>query len=332
MRRLRGASLVNRLRQLLFRNPHPLLKLLGDTHPALVHAHFGVDGVYALPIATALRVPLIVTFHGLDATMTDGALLKSGEPALVNYVLFKRQLMRRGSLFLCASDFLKQQLLSRGFPEERTRTHYVGVDTGALSPRQGSKRAALVLHVARLVEMKGTSLLLQAFAKVCRSIPHLELVVIGEGPLRSDLIVQASTLGIKDQTRFLGAVPHSEVLDWLRRTAVLCQPSVHASSGAQEGLGMVLLEAGALGVPVLASKSGGIPEAVVDGETGLLAPEGDMEALAERLEWLLDNSSQAVQLGRAARERVAQRFNLNRQTEKLETIYAKLLSTDPGES
>lgn len=322
---LEDASGLSRFRHLHFRNHHPLMKRLRDARPVLVHAHFGVDGVYALPIASALGVPLVVSFHGFDATMTGGALWSSGQAALRNYVLFRRKLARSGALFLCSSDFLRKKLLSRGFPEARTRTHYIGVDPDALQQKQGTRQAGLVLHVARLVDMKGTSQLLEAFAKVCRSISQLELVIIGDGPLRSELIVQASALGIKDQTRFLGIVPHNEVLDWLRRAAVLCQPSIRAASGAEEGLGMVLLEAGALGVPVVATKTGGIPEAVVDGKTGLLVPEGDVDALAERLEWLLDNAPQAVAMGRAGRERVSTKFNLNRQTEMLEALYAKLL-------
>src|SRR5271167_2194943 len=104
-------------RQILTRDPAPYQRLLGGRRLALIHAHFGVEGVYALPLAQRLGIPLVTTFHGFDATLSTAALLTS--PAWANYPLFRRQLARRGDLFICASSFIRDRVLAMGFPEAR---------------------------------------------------------------------------------------------------------------------------------------------------------------------------------------------------------------------
>src|ERR1700748_2719157 len=104
--------------QMLSRNPGPYVRFLADRRPALIHAHFGVEGVYALPVAQRLGIPLVTTFHGFDATLSTAGLLSN--PAWVHYALFRRRLARQGDLFLCASGFIRERLLGMGFPPERT--------------------------------------------------------------------------------------------------------------------------------------------------------------------------------------------------------------------
>src|SRR6201999_1336894 len=120
----------------------PYLRLLGARRPALLHAHFGIEGVYALPVAKRLGIPLITTFHGFDATLSTAALLRS--PAWANYPLFRRSLARRGALFLSASAFIRERLLAMGFPESRTRVHYIGVDCRAIRPREPGEETRTV--------------------------------------------------------------------------------------------------------------------------------------------------------------------------------------------
>src|ERR1700748_2598457 len=105
--------------QMMTRNPGPYLRLLGARRPALLHAHFGIEGVYALPVAKRLGIPLITTFHGFDATLSTAALLAS--PAWAHYPLFRHRLAAEGDLFLCASEFIRERLLAMGFPEARTK-------------------------------------------------------------------------------------------------------------------------------------------------------------------------------------------------------------------
>src|SRR5258708_9021117 len=111
--------------QMITRNPRPYQRLLGDRRPSLIHAHFGVEGVYALPLATQLKIPLVTTFHGFDATLSTAALLCS--PASANYPLFRHRLAPPGQPCLCASSFLREPALAMAFPARRTRISYTRV-------------------------------------------------------------------------------------------------------------------------------------------------------------------------------------------------------------
>ena len=311
--------------QMVTRTPRPYRRLLGENRPSLIHAHFGVDGVYALPLAKRLGVPLITTFHGFDATLSTAALLCS--PAWANYPLFRRRLAGEGDLFLCVSSFIRGRVLAMGFPAELTHVHYTGVDCQAIRPRDPSEETPTILHVARLVDMKGTRYLIRAFAAVARRHPDCNLVIIGDGPLRRPLHALTKTLQLERRVQFLGALPHAQVVAQMRGAAMLVLPSVHTITGRVEGLGMVLLEAAATGVPVVASRVGGIPEGVIDGHTGFLVPERDVDALSGRMSDLLDQPETRLQMGVQARAFVERQFELRRQGERLEAFYDAVLSS-----
>ena len=310
--------------QMITRNPGPYQRLLGERRPSLIHAHFGVEGVYALPLARRLNIPLVTTFHGFDATLSTAALLCS--PAWANYPLFRRRLARQGDLFLCASSFIRDRVVAMGFPEARTRIHYIGVDCQAIRPRDPGEETPTILHVARLVEVKGAEYLIRAFGAVGKQHANVRLVIIGDGPLKRPLQKLARALGLEQRVQFLGALPHDQVLTWMRRAALLVLPSVRTASGRVEGLGMVLLEAAASGVPVVGSRQGGIPEGIIDGETGYLVPERDAEALARRMNDLLDDPARRLRMGIEARALIERRFDIRRQTEALEDFYDAAVS------
>jgi len=321
---LDDASTAAQWRARLMRSPDALIERLGSTRPALIHAHFAIDAVYALPLARRLDVPLAVTLHGFDVTITDKALLTARSPAWLNYFLHRRALKRRADLFICVSDYIRQQALQQGFPEDRLVVQYMGTKL----PTEGAADTPpvpIIAHVARLVEKKGTAFLLDACGRLkARGVPF-RLVVIGDGPLRTALVQQAAALGIAEECEFAGPQPHAAVLDLLRRTSVLALPSVTAGSGDAEGLGMVLLEASSLGVAVVGTDNGGIPEAIVDGRTGFIVPQRDPAALADRLEAVVRSPELAAELGRHGREFVAQTFDVSRQNIKLEALWDKLL-------
>jgi glycosyltransferase involved in cell wall biosynthesis len=309
--------------QMLGASPRPWQRLLGERRPALIHAHFGIEGVYALPLARRLGVPLVTTFHGFDATLSTAALLC--QPAWARYALGRHRLARDGSLFLCASAFIRERILALGFPAERAKVHYIGVDCDAVAPRDEGEETPTVLHVARLVPVKGTSTLIRAFAAVAGRRREVRLVIVGDGPLKQPLEREARSLGVADRIRFLGARPHAEVMGLMRRAAVVALPSVRTGTGRVEGLGMTLLEAAATGVPVVASDLGGIPECVLDGQTGFLVPERDAGALAGRIEDLLADPALRRRMGGQARALVERRFDLCQQTKTLESLYDSVL-------
>ena len=310
--------------QMITRNPRPYQRLLGNRRPSLIHAHFGVEGVYALPLAKRLKIPLVTTFHGFDATLSTAALLSS--PAWANYPLFRHRLAGQGDLFLCASSFVRDRVLAMGFPEARTLVHYIGVDCRAIRPRDPSEETPIILHVARLVDVKGTQYVIRAFGVLARRHGDVQLVIIGDGPLKRRLQALAKSLGLESRVRFPGALPHAQVLAWMRKAAMLVLPSVRTATGRVEGLGMALLEAAATGVPLVGSRLGGIPEGVIDGRNGFLVPERDAEALAGRMSDLLDDSAMRLRMGAEARTLVERQFDIHQQTETLENLYDAVLS------
>jgi glycosyltransferase involved in cell wall biosynthesis len=309
--------------QMLTGDAQPYLRLLGRRRPSLIHAHFGIEGVSALGLAMQLEIPLVTTFHGFDATLKTHAML--GSPAWFRYPLLRRKLAREGNLFLCASSFIRQKLLETGFPESRTHTHYIGVDCQTIRPRADFEETPLILHVARLVEVKGTRYLLRAFATVARKYDRVQLLIIGDGPLRRQLHALTASLGMQDRVEFLGAVPHVAVLSWMRKAAMLVLPGIRTATGREEGLGMVLLEAAATGLPIVGSRVGGIPECILEGKTGFLVPERDEDALARRMAELLEDPVRRHRMGAAGRALVEDRFDIDRQTAVLENFYDSLL-------
>ncbi len=293
---------------------------LEGARPSLIHAQFGTDGVLALPLARRLGVPLVTTLRGYEATRSRANLFISLRPSWMRYALQERRLTARGELFLAVSDALRAKAIARGYPPERTLTHYDGVDLTQFRP-EGRRHENVVLHVGRLVEKKGTALLLHAFTQAHQQGLTAELVIIGEGPLRSSLERRARELGIAGATRFLGHQNSERVAEWLQRATVLAAPSLTASSGDAEGLPTTVVEALAAGVPVIGSYHAGIPEAVIDGETGFLCPEGDYELLAVRLAELLGSPELRERMGKAGRALAEARFDASRQNELLEARY-----------
>jgi glycosyltransferase involved in cell wall biosynthesis len=283
--------------------------------PRLIHAHFGTDGLKMLALARALRLPLITHLRGYDVTRTRPALIASGRPGWSRYALQRGRLMRHGDAFLAVSDALRTRAVKLGFPAERTRTHYNGVDLERFQPGRRPREQGTILHVGRLVEKKGTEDLIAALA----GMDGVRLVVIGEGPLRMQLQRQAGALNVKAQ--FLGPQNVGEVAMWMRRATLLAVPSVTARDGDAEGLPNVVVEGAASGIPVVGTRHSGIPEAVEDGATGYLVKEGDRRALADRIGALIESADLRREMGFAARALAVERFDRARQAERLEAIY-----------
>jgi colanic acid/amylovoran biosynthesis glycosyltransferase len=201
------------------------------------------------------------------------------------------------------------------------------VDLRRLGPaRSGPGEPGLVLTVARLVEKKGLHDLVEACALLHRRPAvagrGLRLEVVGAGPLRAELRSTAERLGVN--ARFLGPLPQEEVLERYRRAAVYCLPCVVAESGDRDGLPTSVLEAMALGVPVVTTAVSGLPEAVIHDRTGLLVPQHAPEALAAALERLLVDGELAARLAAQARRHVETRFALERSAARLRTLFGEV--------
>lgn len=284
---------------------HSKVKRLGGE---LIHAHFASGGKTALRLKRILGLPLVVTLHG-------------GSDVPQNGQEMYRELFSEADLFICVSDFIRQKAIEAGYPKEKLKVHYIGVDRTIFFPVPEPPEVNQILFVGRLVEKKGCEYLLFAMEKVMKKHSDVLLTVVGTGPLKERLGQLAAELSIN--CRFLGVQSSQSIRDLLRNSRLFCLPSVTPENGDCEGLPIALLEAQAMGVPVVSTFHAGIPEGVAHEGTGVLVPEKDTEQLAEAILRLIEDRAQWASFHRATQSHIDRSFNLRRQTAQLEEIYTQ---------
>lgn len=285
---------------------------------SVLHAHYGPDGALVSPLATRLRVPLIVTFYGYDASSFPE---RAGG-------LGRRYLARafsRASLILALSEDMRADLLTIGCPAEKICVHHFGIDLRRfpLKPAAHRNERANVqfLTVGRFVEKKGLLTLLDAFALAREGHPHLHLTLVGDGPLQAQVQRAVERLGLSGHVDLPGFLPHAEVSRAMRMADVFVLPSEVAASGDKEGTPTVLMEAMATGLPVIATHHAGIPEVVDHLQSGLLVPERDVVALASAIARLARSPRLWREWGLMGRSKIQREYDLDRQARRLEDIY-----------
>ncbi len=291
--------------------------------PALMHAHFEESGLAGLPLARELGIPLITTFHGFDATASQ---VHSGPRRVLDeiYGLQRRRLQGEGALFVAVSKFIRNKLIERGYPEDRTVSIPIGVDVDQFTPQQEVPSSPMVLFVGRMVEKKGVSYLLQAMAEVAKERQDVRLVLIGDGPLMPTLVDEACALKLPNVI-FMGSCDSATVRQQMSLASMLVAPSVTAASGDSEGLPIVVCEAQAMGLPVIGTNHAGIPEIIQHEKSGYLVQEKSICQVAIAILSLLGQFNMRREMGLAARDNVRLNFNLRLQTAKLENYYEKTL-------
>jgi colanic acid/amylovoran biosynthesis glycosyltransferase len=304
------------------------LRLLLEVEPMLargrfdiVYAHFGPNGLRVLDLQRlgVLAAPLVTTFHGYDMSMY----VEQHGPGVY------AELFARGARFLPISDRWRHRLIELGCPPERITVHRMGVEPGRLPvrapdapwPRGGPLR---LLSIARLVEKKGIEYGIRAVAELARSGDEVEYRIIGDGPLAEPLAALATELGVQRQVALLGARDEAGVAEALAWCDALVCPSVTARNGDAEGIPVVLMEAMGSGIPVVSTNHSGIPELVVPGETGRLAPERDAGALAREFRAMRDDPGGTLRMAHAGRRRVLERHDAERLVAELETIFVEV--------
>jgi glycosyltransferase involved in cell wall biosynthesis len=310
--------------------PSSTVRQLSMSRPSLLHAHFGVEGVKAWPIAKALNIPMLVTLHGYDINIRSdwweaGYGSVYGGPAMRHY---PERLLKLAShprvTFIAVSEAIRRRAIAFGIPPNKLAVHYIGVDTSKFTPggRPIGDREPRILFVGRFTEKKGCEYLIRAVAKVRKDVPGVRLVLAGDGELRNRLQQLVLDLGVSAE--FLGALTVTQVVEQLHLARALCLPSVTAANGDAEGFGLVLLEAQAAGVPVVTSALGGALEGIQEGVTGLSFRERDVDALATHLRIILNNDAIANTLSTAGPAFVSKYFSLANCTAALELIYDKI--------
>jgi len=281
-----------------------------------VHCHFGMLGDIGILLKDlgARTGPVLTSFHGFDITTH---LQDHGSDCYAN-------LFEKGDRFLPISDNWKRKLIDIGCPPERIVVHRMAVncDQFRYMPRSlASGETAEVLSVARFVEKKGLEYAITAVAALLNRGVDLRYTIIGDGELRSSLAGLIEELRAGDRIRLTGWQPQNEVLHAMNSAHILLAPSVTAASGDQEGIPVVLMEAMAMGLPVLSTFHSGIPELVENGISGILVPPRNSKALEEALHGMISDPAGWSAMEKAARERVESDYNIKSQVRRLELIY-----------
>ena len=286
----------------------------------IIHCHFGPNGNLGILLREvgAVKGKIITTFHGYDMS---SFIISNG-----NNVYNK--LFLNGDLFLPISNYWKRKLIRLGCSEKKIIVHRMGINLEKYKyyPKKiQSGENIKILTVGRLVEKKGHEYMIQAIAKIIKKYKNLEYIIAGDGPFRNKLENLISELGIKSYIKFLGAVEQNEVLKLYKQSHIFILPSITASNGDQEGIPVVLMEAQATGLPIISTYHTGIPEVVVDGKSGFLVPEKDVDALAEKLEYLIEHPEIWPDMGRYGRKFVEEKYDIKKLNQKLVDIYQNLI-------
>lgn len=286
-----------------------------------VLAEFGPTGVAVTDACRQLSLPLVVHFHGYDV---------SARRVLAQYGAGYRVMFRQAAGLVSVSRAMRQKLIGMGAPPERVHYNPCGVDCELFGGAEPARSPPLILAVGRFVEKKGPQLTLAAFADVLRQYPEARLRMIGDGPLLGECRRLSRSLAIDRAVTFLGSQTHRRVADEMRRARLFAQHSIEAASGDSEGTPVSILEAGASGLPVVATRHGGIPDVVMDDETGLLVEEQDVAGMARQMLRLLRDPALAASLGGAARRRVGAHFSAERSIARLWTIIKECSAAPPA--
>ena len=266
-----------------------------------VLAEFGPTGVALLEVCKEAQIPLVVHFHGMDANHHGVVSGEVGQryPELFEYA----------SALVVPSRFIQKRLIELGAPIEKIKVNPNGVDTSRFTPGNPALSPPIFLAVSRFVDVKGPHLSILAFKKVVERFKEACLIMIGDGFLFESCRKITEALQISTSVQFLGVKNSLEIAELMRSSRAFIQHSICTSDGQCEAQGVVFLEAGASGLPVITTKSGGIPEVVVDGETGFLVEELDIDEMAESMLRLAEDAALAAQFGKTARERIHANFS-----------------------
>lgn len=286
---------------------------------AVMHVYFGHIGVHLLPFLRRRSLPAVVSFHGADA-MVD-----LDRPA---YRAAMGEMLGLADLVLVRSESLAARVKDAGASPDKVRLHRTGIPMEEMpfvqreAPADGRWR---LVQACRLIPKKGLPVTLRAFAAFRRRFPAAELVIAGEGPEEASLRALAQELRVAEWVRFAGFLSQPELRCAYGEAHVFVHPSEIGPDGNQEGVPNSMLEAMAMGVPVVATLHGGIPEAMESGRDGLLVPERDAEALAGALETIASDPEQYRAMSAAAARSVRERFELGAQVAVLEGCYREAI-------
>jgi len=318
--------LCNRVSK-IFSGVDPTIRdIMKERNIALIHAHFGPHGVYALKIKKMLNIPLITSFYGYDLSKysTIEKWKKGYEVLFVD-----------GDLFLVEGPHMKSKLVDLGCSQEKIEIQRLGIPLDYINyiPRQPKKKTEKIVLIfsGRFEEKKGIIYVLMAMKELIKKYSKLELRLIGDGLLKQEINDFVEVNNMEGCVKLLGFLPYFDYIREMQNGDIFVHPSVTASDGETEGgAPTVILEAQAMGMPVVSTFHADIPNIVVLGKSALLSEEGDYMALTENVAYLLENQETWNEMGRAGRMFVDTYHNIEKEVEALENKYDAAIEHHAG--
>lgn len=284
----------------------------------VVLAEYGPTGMRVAAACARAGIPLVVHFHGHDAYSSR---------TLERYSPGYQQMFDVARAIVVVSEHMRRQLMDLGAPERKLRLNYYGVDTQLLAPAPVASNPPVLLAVGRFVEKKAPHLTISAFAKVHARRPEARLRMAGDGPMLGHCRELVERLRLTGAVRFLGPLDHAAVAGEMGNARAFVQHSMRASNGDSEGTPVAVIEAGAAGLPVVSTRHAGIPDVVIEDETGILVDEGDVEGMAAAMEHVLADPLFAARLGAQGRERVVREFDMDASIGRLASILEEAVAS-----
>ena len=224
---------------------------------------------------------------------------------------------------IAVSDFIAGQLRELGFRDDRVFRHYIGIDTALFQPRHLPRLPGRVVSIARFVEYKGHQLMIDALATVAEAGIPIDFVMVGQGPLKTEM--EAYARKRLPVVTVYERLPQAEIAELLATAQLYLHGSVALDSGHAEAFGIANLEAQAVGTPVVAFRSGGVAEAMLEGRTGEAVAERDVRAMAAAIASLLGDVGKWQSFSGAASSMVAEHFDIRGQARLLEDFYDRVI-------
>ncbi len=289
-----------------------LIQYLKKFRPDAALVHYGVTALGVLEALQRTQTRLIVHFHGFDASDRHTlATYGKGYPELFGYA----------KKIVVVSEDMKRALVALGADERKIVNNPYGVETEHFLGAKPSKSAKIAIAVGRFTGKKAPQKTIEAFSKTLDRHPEAILKMIGTGELWEDCKTLVKELNIENSVYFLGNKTPDEIAAYLKTARLFVQHSVVSpKNGDSEGTPNTILEASAAGLPVVSTFHAGIKEAVVDGQTGFLVQEGDIEGMSDKILKFFDDAQLAQRLGENGRKHIILNYEINRQMDRLRAI------------
>lgn len=286
---------------------HALINSLQKEKVDYVLAEYGPTACAVLKVVEHLKIPMAVHFHGYDASI---------KKVLTDYEERYKKVFDYAKSVIAVSNKMKETLINAGCPADKIIVSVYGPDPVFFN-NHPLYRTQQFIAVGRFVEKKAPALTIRAFKKVVHKYPNATLVMIGDGELLQDCKKLVIESGLENKVTFKGVQSSAEIQNLMERSIAFVQHSVTASNGDSEGTPVAILEAQAAALPVISTYHAGIPDVVIQNETGLLVEEGDVDGMAENMMMILEEADLAKKLGEAGRKRIADNFTLEKHLNSL---------------